>query len=72
MANRQFKPDLTGSGETLEDLLSRLSSFRKRPVFPKGPRPGRFFSSGRPISGAGGAEAPIPQDKPLSDLYARA
>lgn len=70
MAGRQFKPDLTGSGETLEHLLARLRSNLRRPVRPH--RDGlwdRFITSRRPLGGAGGAEAPIPQDKPLSDAY---
>jgi hypothetical protein len=72
MTDRQFKPDLTGSDETLEHLLARLRSFRQ-PARPR--RGGRtdwdeFFTSRRPPKGAGGAEAPIPQEQPLSDLYA--
>ena len=72
MTDRQFKPDLTGSDETLEHLLNRLRSFRVR-------RPGRQglpadrdhrFNSRRPLGGAGGAEAPIPKEAPMPDCYA--
>ena len=71
MADRQFKPDLTGSDETLEHLLDRLRSFSiKKPS-----RPGRedwdhFVTSRRPPRGAGGAEAPIPREDPAPDAYA--
>ena len=69
MTDRQFKPDLTGSDETLEHLLDRLRSFSIR-------RPGRsgrdnwdhFVTNRRPPRGAGGAEAPIPCEKPAPDL----
>ena len=71
MADRQFKPDLTGSDETLEHLLDRLRSFSVK----KPSRPGRedwdhYVSSRRPPRGAGGAEAPIPHDPPVPDAYA--
>jgi hypothetical protein len=71
MTDRQFKPDLTGSDETLEHLLDRLRSFSiRRPG-----RPGRdnwdhFVTNRRPPRGSGGAEAPIPREKPTPDLYA--
>jgi hypothetical protein len=70
MADRQFKPDLTGSDETLEHLLDRLRSFSiKKPS-----RPGRegwdhFVTSRRPPGGAGGAEAPIPRERPVPDAF---
>jgi hypothetical protein len=70
MADRQFKPDLTGSDETLEHLLDRLRSFSiKKPS-----RPGRedwdhFVTSRRPPRGAGGAEAPIPPDRPVPECF---
>ena len=67
MADRQFKPDLTGSDETLERLLERLRAFNPR--LPDD-RDYRFSSRRPPRGGAGGAEAPIPADKPLKDLYA--
>ena len=71
MADRQFKPDLTGSDETLEHLLDRLRSFSiTRPS-----RPGRedwdhFVTNRRPPRGAGGAEAPIPRERPAAECYA--
>ncbi len=71
MTDRQFKSDLTGSDETLEHLLDRLRSFSIR-------RPGRrgrdpwdhYVTSRRPPKGSGGAEAPIPREKPRPDLFA--
>lgn len=72
MTDHTFNPDLTGSGETLEALLERLRSFgRRRPVgrnLP--PNFGHFVTSRRPRGGAGGAEAPVPKETPLPDLYA--
>ncbi len=48
MTDRQFKPDLTGSDETLEHLLDRLRSLSLRPPH----RPGRddwdHFVTNRP------------------------
>ena len=74
MTNRQLTPDLKGSDETLDDLLSRLRSLSRFPAGPKGrgfpPGFGHFVSSRRPPSGAGAAEAPIPCDKALADAYA--
>jgi hypothetical protein len=75
MTDRQFKPDLTGSDETLEHLLARLSALSKlRPVRGPGrdlpPDFGHFVTSRRPRGGAGGAEAPIPADRPAADLFA--
>jgi hypothetical protein len=71
MADRQFKPDLTGSDETLEHLLARLRSSLRRPTNPRRDGPwDSFVTSGRPPRGAGGAEAPIPQDRPPADAYA--
>ena len=71
MTDRQFKADLTGSDETLEHLLDRLRSHTIR----KPSRPGRdswgfFVTSRRPPGGAGGAEAPIPRERPQTDAYA--
>ena len=74
MPHREFKPDLTGSDETLEHLLARLRSFRL-----VRPNPGRrdlppgwgdFVTSRRPPRGSGGAEAPIPRRKAPQDTYA--
>jgi hypothetical protein len=74
MTDRTFKPDLTGSDETLEALLERLRSFSKRLPTRGGrnlpPDFGHFVTSRRPRGGAGGAEAPLPAEKPLPDLFA--
>ena len=72
MTDRMFKPDVTGSGESLEDLLERLRSFGKRPIRGRNLPPdfGHFVTSRRPKGGAGGAEAPIVREQPLQDLYA--
>ena len=74
MTDRSFKPDLTGSDESLEALLERLRSFSKRRPAPSGrdlpPDFDVFVTSRRPRGGAGGAEAPLPKDVPLPDLYA--
>ena len=72
MTNGHLKHDTVGSSETLDDLLERLRSFSKKPVKPKGPPfgYGHFVSSRRPPGGMGGAEAPIPADKPMADAYA--
>ena len=76
MTERTFKPDLAGSDETLEALLERLRSFSKRNPARGGrnlpPDFGHFVTSRRPRGGAGGAEAPLPQEKPLPDLHAPA
>lgn len=73
MAHRMFKPDLTGSDETLEALLERLRS-RSKLTPARGrdlpPDFGRFVTSRRPHGGAGGAEAPVPVERPPADLYA--
>ncbi|HZZ66782.1 MAG TPA: hypothetical protein VFE18_01285 [Phenylobacterium sp.] len=73
MADRQFKPDLTGSDETLEHLLARLRSTLRRPARPRRDGPSdwdSFVTSRRPPRGAGGAEAPIPRERPVPDAYA--
>ena len=73
MAERTFKPDLTGSDETLDALLERLRAFSRLPL-PRGrdlpPDFGHFVTSRRPPGGAGGAEAPLPVEKPPLELYA--
>jgi hypothetical protein len=72
MTDRQFKPDLTGSDETLEALLARLRSLH-RPVRPRRDGPPDWdsvFTSRRPPGGAGGAEAPIPRKVAPADAYA--
>ena len=64
MSARSFTPDLTGSDESLEDLLSRLRLQLSRPKVRPGRNPppdfGEFVTSRRPLGGAGGAEAPLP------------
>jgi hypothetical protein len=73
MADRQFKPDLTGPDETLEHLLARLRSTLRRPARPRREGPNdwdHFVTSRRPLGGAGGAEAPIPRERPVPDAYA--
>lgn len=72
MTHRTFKPDLTGSDETLEALLKRLRTFGKRRPAGRNLPPdfGHFVTSRRPLGGAGGAEAPVPKEHPLPDLYA--
>ena len=75
MSNRCFRPDLTGSDESLEDLLSRLKSQLSRPKVRPGrdlpPDFGHFVTSRRPLGGSGGAEAPLPQlDRGLADALA--
>ena len=71
MTDRQFKPDLTGSDETLEHLLDRLRSFSiRRPAHTGRDNRDHFVTNRRPPRGSGGAEAPIPHEKPTPDLYA--
>jgi hypothetical protein len=73
MAHRQFKPDLTGSDETLEHLLARLRSLRLRPAPGRRDLPpdwGDFVTNRRPPSGCGGAEAPIPRPETRTDACA--
>ena len=72
MSERHLKPDLTGSDESLDDFLARLRTFAKKPISPKKPPwdSGHFVTSRRPPGGAGGAEAPIPVERPLAELYA--
>jgi hypothetical protein len=76
MSDHTCKPDIAGSGETLEALLERLRSFSKRRPAPGWrnlpPDFGHFVTSRRPHGGAGGAEAPMPTEKPPADLYAPA
>jgi hypothetical protein len=73
MPDRAIRPDLTGSGETLDALLRRLRRLKRRPL-PGGrhlpPDDGEFVTSRRPRGGAGGAEAPQPQETPLPDVRA--
>lgn len=75
MQERSFRQDLTGSDESLEDLLSRLKAqlVRVRARTGRYPPPDsdHFVTSRRPLSGAGGAEAPLPKvEKPPADCCA--
>lgn len=76
MNSRQLKADLTGADESLEHLLARLRSFNIRTPSRIGPHSPpdweAFVTSRRPPKGAGGAEAPIPVDRPAPELYAAA
>ncbi len=73
MPDRSFRPDLMGSGESLDAFLARLKAQLSRPKT-KGRRPppddGRFITSRRPKGGAGGAEAPLPDERPPADCFA--
>lgn len=74
MQERSFRHDLTGSDESLDDLLARLKAQLARPKA----RPGRypppdfehFVTSRRPRGGVGGAEAPLPVERPPADCHA--
>lgn len=76
MQERSFRQDLTGSDESLDDLLSRLKAQLSRPKAwtTRHPPPddlGHFVTSRRPLGGAGGAEAPIPKiERPPADCHA--
>lgn len=71
MQERSFRKDLTGSDESLDDLLARLKAQLTRPKAWTTRNPpvdfGEFVTSRRPRGGAGGAEAPIPVDKPAAE-----
>lgn len=74
MTERSFREDLTGSDESLDDLLSRLKAQLLRPkAWPLRHPPSdldHFVTSRRPLSGAGGAEAPVPKPDPgLADCH---
>ncbi|MBL8772632.1 MAG: hypothetical protein JNK30_14715 [Phenylobacterium sp.] len=74
MQERSFRKDLTGSDESLDHFLSRLKGQLSRPKarsrrYPP-PEDGHFVTSRRPFGGAGGAEAPIPSDRPPADCHA--
>lgn len=73
MPKHSFRPDLAGSDESLEDLLTRLKAQLSRPKarsrrYPP-PDFGHLVTSRRPTGGAGGAEAPIPVERPLPDCH---
>ncbi|MFZ5719495.1 MAG: hypothetical protein ACOY5Y_08525 [Pseudomonadota bacterium] len=74
MQERSFRQDLTGSDESLDDLLSRLKAQLSRPRARPGryppPDSGHFVTSRRPLGGCGGAEAPVPKERPPADCYA--
>jgi hypothetical protein len=75
MQERSFRQDLTGSDESLDDLLSRLKAQLSRPKAWTTRNPpsdfGHFVTSRRPLGGCGGAEAPLPKpDRGLADCHA--
>ncbi|HEX7885227.1 MAG TPA: hypothetical protein VF474_04560 [Phenylobacterium sp.] len=75
MEERSFRQDLTGSDESLNDLLSRLKAQLSRPKAwtKRNPPPdfGHFVTSRRPLGGCGGAEAPVPKpERGLADCCA--
>lgn len=75
MRNRSYIADLTGSEESLDDLLTRLKLQLSRPKARPGrdipPDFGHFVTSRRPKGGSGGAEAPMPKpDHGLADACA--
>ena len=74
MQERSFRQDLTGSDESLDDLLSRLRAQLSRPKARPGryppPDSGHFVTSRRPLGGAGGAEAPLPVERAVPDCFA--
>ena len=74
MSERSFRKDLTGSDESLDDLLARLklqlSRPKARPDRDPPPDFGHFVTSRRPRGGAGGAEAPLPVERAVPDCYA--
>ena len=75
MHERSFSPDLKGSNESLEDLLSRLKlqlsreKVQRNRVLP--PDDDHFYTGRRPKGGCSAAEAPIPKsDRGLADCRA--
>jgi hypothetical protein len=74
MQERSFRQDLTGSDESLDDLLSRLKAQLSRPKARPGryppPDSGHFVTSRWPRGGAGGAEAPLPAERAPPDCFA--
>jgi len=75
MHEHSFRPDLTGSDESLDDLLTRLKVQLSRPKVRPGrdtpPDEGHFVTSRWPRGGAGGAEAPLPTpERALADCFA--
>lgn len=74
MQERSFRQDLTGSNESLDDLLMRLKAQLSRPKAHPGryppPDSDHFVTSRRPLGGAGGAEAPLPIERPRPDCFA--
>jgi hypothetical protein len=74
MQERSHSPDLTGSDESLEELLARLKGQLLRPKARPNRRPpsdwGHFVTSRRPPGGAGAAEAPLPVEKAPADCCA--
>lgn len=65
MHERSFSPDLTGSNESLDDLLTRLKNQLSRVKVQPGrdlpPDEDHFFTGRRPKGGCSAAEAPLPK-----------
>ena len=75
MHEHSFRPDLTGSNESLEDLLSRLKAQLSRPKATLGrdlpPDDDHFYTGRWPKGGAAAAEAPLPSaERGLADCCA--
>jgi hypothetical protein len=75
MHERSFSPDLTGSNESLDDLLSRLkiqlSRVKVRPGRDLPPDEDHIYTGRWPKGGCSAAEAPLPKrEAPVADCYA--
>lgn len=75
MHERSFSPDLTGSNESLDDLLTRLkiqlSRVKVQPGRDLPPDEDHFYSGRRPKGGCSAAEAPLPKhEQGLADCCA--
>ena len=75
MHERSFSPDLTGSNESLDDLLTRLkhqlSRVKVQPGRDLPPDEDHFYTGRRPKGGCSAAEAPLPAaDRGLVDCCA--
>lgn len=74
MHERSFSPDLTGSNESLDDLLARLkfqlSRVKVQPGRDLPPDDDHFYTGRWPKGGCSAAEAPVPKSEPLADCCA--